>query len=71
MIRLGNRLIRINPNDPRELQYSDNNGSYWYSLYSQNLRFLSLMDNGSELLAETSDGLYYSTNEGSYWYRRS
>ena len=71
MIRLGNRLIRINPNDPRELQYSDTNGNYWSSLCSKNFRFLSLMDNGSELLAETSDGLYYSTTEGSYWSRRS
>jgi len=28
------------------------------------------MDNGSELLAETSDGLYYSTSEGASWYHR-
>jgi len=29
------------------------------------------MDNGSELLAETSDGLYYSTTEGRTWSYRS
>ena len=67
MIRLGNRLIRINPNDPRELQYSDSGGSSWSYLTSEPFRFLSLMDNGSELLAETSDGLYYSTSEGQGW----
>ena len=71
MIRLRNRLIRINPNDPRELQDSESNGNSWYRLTYQNFRFLDLMDNGSELLAETSDGLYYSTNEGMSWYRRS
>lgn len=71
MIRLGNKLIRINPNDPRELQHSDNNGVYWFPLFSHNVRFLSLMDNGSELLAETSDGLYYSVNGGIFWFRRS
>ena len=71
MIRLGNRLIRINPNDPRELEYSDSSGSSWWHLTTQNFRFLSLMDNGHELLAETSDGLYYSTSEGQSWYYRS
>lgn len=70
MIRLGNRIIRINPNDPRELQYSESSGSYWTNLCSQHFRFLSLMDNGSELLAETSEGLYYSTSGGLYWTRR-
>ncbi len=71
MIRLENRLIRINPNDPRELQYSDDNGYSWRYLTAQNFRFLSLMDNGSELLAETSDGLYYSTGDGQSWHYRS
>lgn len=71
MIRLRNKLIRINPNDPRELEYSDNNGYSWHRITSENFRFLDLMDNGSELLAETSDGLYYSTNEGMSWHRRS
>lgn len=71
MIRQGNKLIRINPSDPRELQHSDNDGSSWYRLVFESFRFLSLMDNGSELLAETSNGLYYSPNEGATWYRRS
>ena len=71
MIRLRNRLIRINPNDPRELEYSESNGGSWFRLTSENFRFLDLMDNGHELLAETSDGLYYSTSGGGSWFRRS
>ena len=71
MIRLRNKLIRINPNDPRELLFSENDGTTWFRLTSENFRFLDLMDNRHELVAETSNGLYFSTNEGRTWFRRS
>ena len=70
MIRLRNRLIRINPNDPRELLYSESDGRSWFRLASENFRFLDLMDNGHELLAETSKGIYYSTSGGQSWFYR-
>ena len=34
------------------------------------LDFLNLQDSGTDLLANTSKGLYYSRNEGRSWVRR-
>jgi len=38
-----------------------------YSIYGE---FLNLQDAGSELLANTSNGLYYSKNAGRSWAKR-
>jgi hypothetical protein len=33
--------------------------------------FEDLTDNGKEILATTSKGIYYSTNDGRSWFKRS
>ncbi len=73
MIKVGNELIRINPSNKQKIEYSTNNGSSWYVRYqgSSYGDFMDLTDNGKEILATTSKGLYYTTNKGSSWYKRS
>jgi len=74
MLNLGKELLRIDPNDPKKLQYSTNGGAGWMSRYTGGAGdFQDLTDNGKEILATTSKGLYYSTksNAGRGWTRRS
>ena len=73
MINRGKELIRISPKDPNKLEYSTNDGRSWMTRYSGSTpgRFEDLTDNGKEILATTSKGLYYSTNDGRSWMKRS
>jgi hypothetical protein len=71
MIKLPKELLRISPKNPKELQYSTNNGLSWFRRCSFSKDFRDLTNNGNELLATTSDGLYYSRNNGLSWFKRS
>ena len=74
MIDLGKELLRINPKDPKRLEYSTNGGRSWINRFTglNNVGvFQDLMDGGRELLATTSRGLFYSTNGGRSWIWRS
>lgn len=74
MISKGRELIRISPKDNKKLEYSTNGGVYWNTRFAGQSRvgmFIDLMDNGKELLATTSEGLFYSTNGGVFWNLRS
>ncbi len=72
LIQLGNEIIRVNPEKPTQIQYSTSGGRMWSSSYTGSSCgvFHSLMDNGNELLAQTSKGLYYSTSSGRMWSKR-
>ena len=76
MLNLGKELLRIDPNDSRKLQYSRNGGRGWMTRYpghSSTGDFQDLADNGNEILATTSRGLFYAKKStgGSAWTRRS
>ena len=73
MIKRGGELIRINPSNKQQIQYSTNEGRGWSTRFSSSSYgdFIELTDSGKEILAQTSKGLYYSKNEGRGWSRRS
>lgn len=73
MILFGGKMIRINPKDAKRLEYSNSQGKSWQTLFSGGSpgEFKGLMDGGSELLAQTSKGLFYSKNDGKSWQKRS
>jgi hypothetical protein len=73
MINTGKELIRISPKKPNRLEYSNNEGRSWSRRYESSYcgDFIDLTDNGKELLAQTSKGVYISKNEGRAWSRRS
>ena len=68
MINYGSEMIRINP-AKNQLEYSTNQGRTWSLRYNGSSagNFITLMDGGTELLAQTDKGLYYSTNSGRTW----
>lgn len=72
MIKRGNELIRINP-QRNILEFSTSNGLNWNSCFTDSMcgTFYDLMDNGKEILAQTSRGLWFSTSEGRNWNKRS
>ena len=73
MINRGKELIRICPTQSTKIEYSTNGGRVWITRYSGTSAgdFHDLTDNGKEILAQTSKGLYYSNNEGRVWVKRS
>ena len=73
MINRGRELIRISPKSASKIEYSTNDGRTWSARYSGSScgDFEDLTENGKEILAQTSKGLYYSTNEGRTWSKRS
>lgn len=73
MIKRGKELIRISPKSATKIEYSTNDGRTWITRYSSSSYgdFKDLTDNGREILAQTSKGLYYSTNEGRTWIKRN
>ena len=74
MIDLGKELLRINPKDPKKLEFSSNGGRMWMNRFSGVSyvgEFKDLVDAGKELLATTSQGLFFSTNGGRMWMRRN
>jgi hypothetical protein len=69
----GIELIRINPKNSREIEYSSNGGSFWSCRYAGSNSvgyFQDLAEHGNEILATTSEGLFYTTNEGLFWSKR-
>ena len=73
MILKGKEIIRIHPANNQKVEYSTNDGRSWLTRFSGSMygQFNDLTDNGKEILAVTSKGLYYSTNEGRTWHKRS
>lgn len=72
MITRGKELIRISPKQANKLETSSNDGRTWTVRYSGSSAgdFEDLTDNGKEILATTSKGLYFSVNEGRSWLKR-
>ena len=67
-------MIRISPKNKRRLEVSTNNGGSWMTRCAgaaNTGEFLDLVDNGTELIATTENGLFSSTNNGESWIRRS
>lgn len=73
MINRGQEIIRISPKSASRIEYSTNGGRTWSMRYSGSSAgdFQDLTDNGEEILAQTSKGLYYSKNEGRTWSKRN
>lgn len=73
MISRGKELIRINPEKRGRIEYSTNDGRTWATRYCSSIvgKFDDLTDNGKEILATTSKGLYYTINEGRTWVKRN
>lgn len=73
MISVGKELIRINPNNTCQIQYSTSGGRTWLLRFGSNTagNFIDLSLVGNEIIALTSKGTYYSTNQGRMWIRRS
>jgi hypothetical protein len=73
MINRGKEIIRISPKQADKLEYSTNDGRSWNTRCSNTNcgDFSDLVDNGKEILATTSKGLYYSTNDGRSWNKRN
>ncbi len=71
IINTGKELIRIN-SEKQRLEYSKNDGKTWLSRYTGSSYgdFQTIQENGTELLATTSKGLYYSKNEGRTWLKK-
>lgn len=73
MIKRGNEILRICPSNKQKIEYSTNDGRSWNLRCSGGSQgdFVDLTDNGKEVLAMTSKGLYYSTNDCRSWNKRS
>jgi len=75
MIVKNRELIRVSPKDSKNIEFSTNQGRSWFVRYhgSASLTgcFVDLSDNGSEILAQTSKGLFYSKTNGRNWFKRS
>jgi hypothetical protein len=73
MVKTGSRLIRIKPNSPKELEYSEDGGNCWNYLNVQvdGAEIFELTSQNNEIIAATSNGIYYSNDGyGNYWSRR-
>ena len=69
----GKQLIRICPRDAKKIEYSTDGGRSWatrFSGYSWIGEFRELIDNGNEIIAQTTKGICYSTDEGRSWNMR-
>ena len=75
MISRGRDLIRICPENAGKLESSYDGGVSWHTRYygsgQVNGNFTDLLDNGREVLAQTTGGLYVSTDDCVSWQRRS
>ncbi len=73
MIKWKNELIRINPTSAKKLEYSTDTGRTWLPRYHGNqydFEFQDLIDNGNEILATTTMGLFFSNCGGVSWIRK-
>ena len=73
MLIFEKEMIRINPKNTTRLEVSTTQGRSWTTRYSGTScgNFNDLVDNGKEILANTSNGLFVSRNQGRSWTRRS
>lgn len=73
MLIFEKEMIRINPKNSARLEVSTNQGRSWTTRYSGTScgDFNDLADNGKEILANTSKGLFVSRNQGRSWSKRS
>lgn len=72
MINTGEELIRINISK-NSIEYSTTEGRTWHNRFTGSScgDFSDLADNGKEILATTSKGVFYSTTAGRTWHKRS
>lgn len=73
MLILEKEMIRINPKNAARLEVSTNQGRSWTTRYSGTScgDFQDLANNGNEILATTSIGLFVSRNQGRSWSKRN
>ena len=73
MLIFEKEMIRINPKNVARLEVSTNQGRSWTTRYSGTScgDFQDLADNGKEILATTSKGLFVSRNQGRSWSKRN
>lgn len=71
MIQRGDEIIRINPNDNRELQAGRLNSCNYYNWQTRCIHygeaFYELLLQGNRIIAETSSGMQHSDNGGYNW----
>jgi photosystem II stability/assembly factor-like uncharacterized protein len=73
MIEVDGKLIRISPKDSHKIECSTDGGRSWSQRYNSSSvgDFEDLTDNGDEIIATTSKGLYSSKDGGRSWSFRS
>jgi len=73
MITFNGKLIRINEKSTEKLEISTNDGRNWshHCGMGNTFNFEDLIENGNEILATTSKGLYVSKNGGKNWSKRN
>ena len=73
MIQHGSEIIRINT-QKNTIEYSKDGGRSWhirfFNISGGKGIFVDLFDNGSELLACTSKGVFSSKDDGHSWHSR-
>lgn len=71
IIQRGKELLRINT-QKNTIESSKDGGRSWHIRFASSIAgcFVDLYDNGSELLACTSRGIYVSKDEGHSWHSR-
>jgi hypothetical protein len=71
IIQRGKEWIRINTQN-NTIECSKDGGLSWDIRFSSECKgtFMELMDNGTDILARTSKGIYSSKDEGHSWHRR-
>ena len=69
LIKSRGDLLCVNPNEPREICYS-NDGRYWKRLCRFDDRIVDILDDdGAGLLVLTSGGELFFSENGDYWKR--
>ena len=71
IIQRGSELIRINT-QKNTIESSKDGGRSWHNRFTSSLAgyFNDLFDNGTEILACTSKGVFSSKDEGHSWHSR-
>jgi hypothetical protein len=72
MILEEKQMMRISTTTKTKIEYSTNGGMIWMarSASASYVDFQDLINNGKDILANTSKGLYYSTTDGMSWHNR-
>lgn len=71
IIQRGKEWIRINTQN-NTIESSKDGGRSWHTRFSSDCKgiFVDLFDNGTEILACTSKGIFSSRDEGHSWHSR-